>query len=141
MAASRKMVERQLTLEITTHVCDAHIPFPFLEIVNIHKIYCMLLKSNLNPVKGVVYVIGLTPEGDHNPDEIIWQLNRYNRFELTQLLDSLYMLDVELYHLAKKVFTITATPDEFLEYVQRLLSNKSLTDWYFEPYKEPQDYM
>ena len=141
MAASRKMVERKLTLEITTLVCDTHTPFPYLEMVDIHRIDYMLLKSTWNPIQGVVYAVGLTREFDRDPDEIIRQLSHYNRFDLTQLLDSLYMLDVKVYHLAKKVLTNTDTPGEFKEYYERLLSHKSLTDWYFEPYKEPQDYM
>ena len=109
--------------------------------VNIHLIYKILLKSICNPVKDVVYVVGLTQEGNYDPNEICFYLGFYNRFDLTQLLDSIYMLDVELYHLSKKVFTNTATQAEFIEYVQRLISNKNLTDWYFEPYKEPQDYI
>ena len=141
MAASRNMVEEKLNDKIIYFVCDTHSPFPFLSMVNIHLIYKILLKSICNPVKDVVYVVGLTQDGNYNPSEIYSNFRFYNRFELIQLLDSLYMLDVELYHLSKKVFTNTATPTEFIEYVQRLISNKSLTDWYFEPYKEPQDYM
>jgi hypothetical protein len=141
MAASRNMVEEKLNDKRIYFVCDTHSPFPFLNMVNIHLIYKILLKSICNPVKDVVYVVGLTQDGNYDPSEIYSNFRFYNRFELIQLLDSLYMLDVELYHLSKKVFTNTATPAEFIEYVQKLISNKSLTDWYFEPYKEPQDYM
>jgi hypothetical protein len=141
MAASRNMVEQKLTPEVTEYVCAVHTPFPYLEMVNIHRIYSMLLKSTWNPIQGVVYAVGLTREFERDPDEINRQLSQYNRFDLTQLLDSLYMLDVEVYHLAKKVLTNTDTPGEFKEYYERLLSHKSVTDWYFEPYKEPQDYM
>jgi hypothetical protein len=101
----------------------------------------MLLKSTWNPIQGVVYAVGLTREFERDPDEINRQLSQYNRFDLTQLLDNLYMLDVKVYDLAKKVLTNTDTPGEFKEYYERLLSHKSVTDWYFEPYKEPQDYM
>jgi len=141
MAASRNMVEKKLTHEIINFVCDSHTPFPFLNMVNINLIYKILLKSICNPVKDVVYVVGLSQEGNYVPSEIYSNFKFYDRFVLTQLLDSLYILDIELYHLSKKVFTNTATLAEFIEYVQRLISNKNLTDWYFEPFKEPQDYM
>ncbi len=132
--------EPRLDQSIIIWTCACHTPFPGLTLPNLHRIAAMLTKTPFNPDPGFVHVIGLTREGNYDPNEIFMKLKSYDRFVLMQLLDSLKLLDELLYHLSKKVFTNTATQDEFMEYVQRLNQNEDLKNWYFNPYQNPRDY-
>ena len=132
--------EPRLDETIINWTCACHTPFPGLTLPNLHRITTILTKTPFNPDPGFVHVIGLTRDGNYDPNEIFMSLKSFDRFVLIQLLDSLKLLDELLYHLSKKVFTNTATQDEFMEYVQRLNQNEYLKNWYFNPYQNPQDY-
>jgi len=66
------------------------------------------------------YVVGLELRGEYVNSDIIKNLNKLNTSQMKELLDNLNYYDKELFNLAKKVFTNTASKEEFYYYTERL---------------------
>jgi hypothetical protein len=66
------------------------------------------------------YVVGLELKGDYINNDIIKNLEKLNTSQMKELLDNINYYDKELYNLAKKVFTNTASKDEFYNYCEKL---------------------
>jgi len=63
--------------------------------------------------------------GEYKNSEITEMLNRLNIDQIKELLDNLNCIDKELFTLAQKVFTNTASVEEFYKYVE-ILDNKNV---------------
>ena len=66
------------------------------------------------------YVVGLELKGDYVNNDIIKNLDKLNSSQVKELLNNLNYYDKELFNLAKKVFTNTASREEFYDYTERL---------------------
>ena len=90
-----------------------------------------LASSNLNLMSKVLtewrdykfsngfYWVGLD-KGEYKNCEIMEALNRLNIDQIKELLDNLNHIDKELFTLAQKVFTNTASVEEFSKYIEIL---------------------
>jgi hypothetical protein len=65
------------------------------------------------------WVVGLE-KGEYINSDIIKNLDKLNSIQVKELLDNLNYHDKELFNLAKKVFTNTASKEEFYDYIERL---------------------
>ena len=65
------------------------------------------------------WVVGLE-KGEYINSDIIKNLDKLNSIQVKELLDNLNYHDKELFNLAKKVFTNTASKEEFYDYTERL---------------------
>jgi hypothetical protein len=66
------------------------------------------------------WVTGLAIKGEYINSDIIKNLDIFNSSQIKELLDNLNYYDKELFNLAKKVFTNTASKEEFYHYVEKL---------------------
>jgi hypothetical protein len=66
------------------------------------------------------YIVGLELEGIYVNSNIIKNLDKLNTSQMRELLDNLNYCNKELFDLAKKVFTNTASKDEFYDYSAKL---------------------
>ncbi len=66
------------------------------------------------------WVVGLELKREYNNSHIIKNLDKLTSSQVKELLDNINYNDNELFHLAKKVFTNTASKEEFYNYVEKL---------------------
>jgi hypothetical protein len=66
------------------------------------------------------WVVGFELKGEYNNSNIIKNLDKLNASQVKELLNNLNYCDKELFNLAKKVFTNTASKEEFYDYTERL---------------------
>ncbi len=66
------------------------------------------------------WVVGFELKGEYINSDIIKNLDKLNTSQVKELLDNINYNDNELFQLAKKVFTNTASKEEFYHYVEKL---------------------
>ncbi len=67
------------------------------------------------------FFVGLELKGEYNNKDICTNLDRLNTSQMKELLDNLNHIDKNLFTLAQKVFTNTASTEEFNDYIDLLI--------------------
>jgi hypothetical protein len=66
------------------------------------------------------YFVGLDLKGEYINKEIIDNVNKLTSVKKSELLNSLYSLDEELYSDALKIFQNTATKEEYYNFTEKI---------------------
>ncbi len=82
------------------------------------------------------YWVGLD-RGEYKNCEIMETLNRLNINQIKELLDNLNHIDKELFTLAQKVFTNTASVEEFYKYIE-ILNKTDVMQYSWKRFSEAQ---